>query len=206
MLAAGTHQAWPVISILINRFGVNDFTYAALAFNEANFLTAEQQNIPSAATSNIRKLVNTNVQSKTQSLTGEALKSFNRGKALYNGEIGCFGCHGAEGKGNEMIPPLDESEWVTESKDRLIAILLRGLSGPVTVNGKKFTSPLTMPGLGENHDVSDQNLAHIATFIRNAWSNQASTVTAKDINKVRQLTEQQSIPYTEIQLKSDFKK
>ncbi len=206
VLAAGTHQAWPVISILINRFGVNDFTYAALAFNEANFLTAEQQNIPSAATSNIRKLVNTNVQSKTQSLTGEALKSFNRGKALYNGEIGCFGCHGAEGKGNEMIPPLDESEWVTESKERLIAILLRGLSGPVTVNGKKFTSPLTMPGLGENHDVSDQNLADIATFIRNAWSNQASTVTAKDIDKVRQLTEQQSIPYTETQLKSDFKK
>lgn len=206
VLTAGTHQFWPAVTTLINRFNVNDFTYAALAFNEAKYLAAEQKNINAEAVTNIRVVMNTSLKQKKQNLKGKALISFGRGKALYNGEAGCFGCHGTEGKGNPIIPPLDKSEWVTESKDRLAAILLRGLSGPVTVNGKTFISPMTMPGLGENHDISDQNLADIATFIRNAWSNKASAVSAKDINKVRQLTEQQSIPYTETQLKADFKK
>lgn len=205
-LAAGTYNAWPALSILINQFGANDFTYAALAHKERDYLNAEQANINKDIVTNISVVMNTDLSAKNKSkLKGESLISYGRGKALYNGEAGCFGCHGADGSGNPIIPPLNKSEWVTGSKDRLTAILLKGLTGPVTVNGKTFNSPMPMPGLGENHDISDQNLADIATYIRNSWNNKAKPLSANDIKNVRKKTDQQVVPYTIETLKAQFK-
>lgn len=205
-LAAGTYNAWPALSILINQFGANDFTYAALAHKERDYLNAEQANIHKEIVTNISVVMNTDLSAKNKSkLKGDSLISYGRGKALYNGEAGCFGCHGADGSGNPIIPPLNKSEWVTGSKDRLTAILLKGLTGPVTVNGKTFNSPMPMPGLGENHDISDQNLADIATYIRNSWNNKAKPVSANDVINVRKKTEQQVVPYTIEALKAQFK-
>ena len=92
--------------------------------------------------------------------------------------------------------------WIYQ---RLTAILLHGLTGPITVAGKKFNSPMPMPGLGQNDEFTDQNLADIATFIRNAWDNTAAPLTTHKIKKVRSHTEQQAVPYTVITLKEQFK-
>ena len=204
ILPAGTFKVWPAVTNLINRFGTSHFTYSALAFNEATYLAAEKQNISEELVANISAVMNTSLEKKKQSLKGNALKSFNRGNALYNGAAGCFGCHGVDGTGNQIIPPLDKSEWVTQSKDRLSAILLRGLAGPIRVNGKSFDSPVTMPGLADNPRISDQDLADIATYIRNAWSNKTNEVSADEVKKVRKLTEQQKTPYSATKLIADF--
>ena len=47
----------------------------------------------------------------------------------------------AGGKGLAGIyPSLAESDWINGDPDRLIRIVLHGLSGPIEVNGKLFQS------------------------------------------------------------------
>lgn len=196
-LAAGTMHAWSALTQLINTYGINDYTFAALGNKEQAYLTAERNNIPTAAVEKIEALLAIELPAKKKlNLTGEQLASYERGETLYNGAAGCFGCHGKDGMGNQMVPPLNKSEWVTGSKAQLSAILLRGLSGPIEVNGKTYNSPMTMPGLADNPSIKDQDLADIATFIRNHWHNQAAPLSAEDIAKIRSLTMQQKTPYT----------
>lgn len=201
-LALGTHQAWPALSQLINQFGTTDFTLAALANHEADYLTSQSSQISEQDKAKITTVLNYVKASETKTkLTLTERQSVERGRALYNGEAGCFGCHGKDGEGNAMIPPLNNSEWVIESDKRLIAILLHGFSGPITVNGKAFTSPMTMPGLAQNPDMTDDNLADIASYIRHAWDNNAEPVAAKTVEAVRQKTKTKATPYTQETIK-----
>ena len=62
-----------------------------------------------------------------------------KGKELYNGAGSCVACHMADGNGQKgNIPPLAGSEWLKGGSARSIAISLRGLAGPIKVNGKKY--------------------------------------------------------------------
>lgn len=122
-------------------------------------------------------------------LKGEHLASFERGKAHYSGAAACFGCHGASGEGVPNLgPPLDESEYVTESPERLIKILLHGLTGPITVAGIEYKPTADMPGLMQNPLMKDTDIADIATYIRHEWSNKASMVPAETVTKLRKDT------------------
>ena len=42
-----------------------------------------------------------------------------------------------------------------------------------------------MPGLGNNKELSDEDIAQVMSFIGNAWSNRASEVSVADIERVR---------------------
>lgn len=123
------------------------------------------------------------------SLTGEHLASFKRGRELFNGIAVCGSCHGSDGAGMPSLgPPLNQSEWVTENPERLVAIILHGISGPITVNGIKYQPSADMPGFYANTQISDQNLADIATYIRHEWENSASAVSADFVKKIRAST------------------
>lgn len=123
---------------------------------------------------------------------------FDHGKKLYMGEAACFGCHGQEGEGMPMMgPPLDGSEWVTGSVKRLAGIMLHGLSGPIHVAGKKYAPPVVMPGLKDHPHLKDKDLASIATYIRNAWSNRSKAISEKDFANFRKVSKDRSLPYTE---------
>ncbi|MBK1834535.1 DUF7133 domain-containing protein [Roseibacillus ishigakijimensis] len=124
-----------------------------------------------------------------QRLKGSHLESFQRGKALYLGAAACVGCHGTDGQGLPNLgPPLDESEWVEGSPERLAKILLHGLQGPITVNGKKYTPLAAMPGLAMNPTISHENIADIMTYLRAEWSNTAPLVLPATVEKVAQET------------------
>lgn len=139
---------------------------------------------------------------ETQGLSPEHLASFERGKKMYIGEAACFGCHGSKGEGvTSLGPPLDGSEWVTESQERLLKILLRGLTGPITVDGTKYTPTSDMPGLALNPMMDNQKIADIATYIRHEWSNRADQVKPETVDKARKATEAQGTkPYTAAEL------
>jgi mono/diheme cytochrome c family protein len=112
------------------------------------------------------------------------LASFARGEALY--VKNCMACHGADGAGLELLgPPLAGSEWVTASPKRLAAILLQGMMGPIRVAGKDYDPPSVMPGLKQNPDLGDADLADIATFTRHAWGNGKDAVKAATVAEVR---------------------
>lgn len=129
-------------------------------------------------------------------LKGDDLFSFNRGKAIYTTKAACSACHGADGEGLDNLgPPLDQSEWVTKSPERLTKILLHGMVGPLTVNGVKYNPALAMPGLNENNTITNQDLADVMNYIRNSWNNKAPVTTAESVKKIRSATKDQTQPY-----------
>ena len=138
-------------------------------------------------------------------LKGEHLASYNRGKHLYSHEAGCFGCHGPDGAGLDGLgPQLDGSDWITGDQERLVRVLLHGLTGPIKINGKNFESPAFMPGLGQNPSITDQSIADIATFIRANWANRAPQIESQFVIKIRK--ESSDRDPSEMYTQSDFDK
>jgi mono/diheme cytochrome c family protein/glucose/arabinose dehydrogenase len=126
-------------------------------------------------------------QAKNNASYNVLAKKYPKGAAVFKSI--CQTCHGADGNGLQgMAPPLNKSEWVTGDKGALAAILVYGLSGPVQVKDKLYKAPEIMdemPGLGNSKEISDQDIAEVMSFIRNAWNNRASEASTKDIDKVR---------------------
>ncbi|MFT6863154.1 MAG: mono/diheme cytochrome c family protein, partial [Akkermansiaceae bacterium] len=132
------------------------------------------------------------------------LASFQRGEKFYIHN--CMACHGADGKGLESLgPPLVRSEWVNGSQERLSAILLQGLMGPIEVGGKKYTPAAAMPGLKDAPQIDDAQLADVATFIRHAWNNQKSAVKPETVAETRKKLEDRETTFTPEELVKEFR-
>jgi mono/diheme cytochrome c family protein len=117
--------------------------------------------------------------------TKAAEQKYPKGAAIF--KTSCMGCHGQDGYGIESLAPtLNNSDWVLGNKDKLIATILFGLTGPIVVNGEIPKVTGDMPGIGQNAEFSDDDIAQTISYIRNAWSNNASKVSAEDIKKIRE--------------------
>lgn len=95
----------------------------------------------------------------------------------------CSVCHQADGAGMPgAFPPLAGSEIVNAaSPDRMIAIILKGLTGPVTVAGTEYNGLMTpFEGI-----LSDDQIAAITTYERSSFGNTAAAVTAEQVAAVR---------------------
>jgi nitrite reductase (NO-forming) len=89
----------------------------------------------------------------------------------------CGACHQPSGRGlANAFPPLAESDYFMADKDRAIGVVLRGLKGPVTVNGVTFDG--MMPP--QTH-LSDEDIANALTYARNAWGNKGDVVTKEEV-------------------------
>jgi mono/diheme cytochrome c family protein len=119
------------------------------------------------------------------------------GKNLYGGN--CANCHQGSGEGEPgSYPPLVASEWVMGSKDRLAAILLHGISGPLTVSGDTFSTQV-MPGW--SGVFTDEKIAAIMTYIRGSWGNTMGPVTPAEVTAARaKFASQGDAPFTEAAL------
>lgn len=106
-----------------------------------------------------------------------------KGKQIFT--TTCQACHQANGAGIPgAFPPLAESEWVNGSPKRVIAILLYGIQGAITVKGQAFQS--VMPPFKDQY--STDELAAVATYIRNSFGNKASLVTPEMAAQVKEST------------------
>ncbi|HEY3757912.1 MAG TPA: cytochrome c [Opitutaceae bacterium] len=108
------------------------------------------------------------------------------GKRLFNSGGACFTCHQPTGMGIPGVyPPLAGSEWAQGSPDRVIRILLAGLGGPITVEGKTF-STAQMPSFGASgFNWSDDKISQVLTYVRQEWGNKAGPITAEQVAAVR---------------------
>ena len=101
------------------------------------------------------------------------------GRRLY--QESCAQCHQEAGTGVEgLFPPLAESDFLVEDKERAIRIVLNGLSGKVLVKGRLYDA--FMPSL---HQLDDDEIANVLTFALSSWGNDGDTVTADDVAEVR---------------------
>jgi mono/diheme cytochrome c family protein len=110
----------------------------------------------------------------------------NRTKGLQLFRTICATCHGADGKGiQDLAPPLKGSEYIDGSMKRLAAIILHGLSGPLTVNGKLYKLNNEMPGLVNNKDISDQDIVDIIKYTQNALAKEGKGISPSDVKILR---------------------
>jgi mono/diheme cytochrome c family protein len=94
----------------------------------------------------------------------------------------CAACHGQNGEGGPIAPPLAGSEWVTGPVSNLIRIQLRGLQGPITVAGKEYNMPGGMAALSYQ---TDEQIADVLTYVRNSFGNKASAVKPEQVAALR---------------------
>jgi mono/diheme cytochrome c family protein len=117
-----------------------------------------------------------------------------QGKSVYGQ---CVGCHGGTGTGVPgQFPPLAGSPFVVKGEKRIIAILLKGLSGPITVEGKQFNN--AMPAW--EAALSDKKIAAVASFVRQEWGNKAGEITEAKVAAAKKLFASKTGPWTEAEL------
>jgi mono/diheme cytochrome c family protein len=113
----------------------------------------------------------------------------------------CFACHQPTGLGLPgMFPPLASSDWVSAPKpDRLIRMVLHGVTGPITLNGKPFSTPAPiMPPQGAT--LSDDQIASVLTYVRNSFGNKGGTVTADQVKTIRESEKARTAMWTQAEL------
>lgn len=133
-------------------------------------------------------------------LKGAELALFNQGKIIYNKEGYCKTCHQADGKGLTAsgFPPLASTNWVKGSDERLIKLVLKGLMGPITVNGKKYPGQVPMTPFGGL--LKDNEVAAVLTYVRNSFGNNSPAVSVEKVRKVRKAIESKKDFYSAEQL------
>jgi len=115
------------------------------------------------------------------------------GKKIYDGN--CASCHQASGAGSPgSYPPLVNSPFVVGSKDRLAAILLKGLQGPLTVNGGSFGT-MVMPA--QESILTPEKIADLMTYLRGSWGNKANAVTVDEVNTAKTKFASQTSAWTQ---------
>jgi alcohol dehydrogenase (quinone), cytochrome c subunit len=106
------------------------------------------------------------------------------GATIYTGT--CANCHGFDAKGFGPYTPALAGNPVAldDEPSSLINLVLNG-SNPLVVKGTP--DPYRMPQFRLQY--SDQEIADVVTFIRNGWGNQAPSVTAQQVAKLRKTTD-----------------
>ncbi len=105
----------------------------------------------------------------------------------------CMSCHQVDGNGiSGVFPPLNEIDWVTGDKGRLIRITLDGAVGEYEIGGVIYSG--AMPPW--KSFLNDQEMAALLTYIRNAWDNDASRVTEDEVRLVREASKGRNQAWT----------
>ena len=101
------------------------------------------------------------------------------GEQLFAGT--CSVCHQAGGQGLAgVFPPLAKSDLLAATPSRITSIITHGLTGKVTVNGTEYNS--VMPPMAQ---LTDDEVANIATYVLNSWGNPGGRVTKEEAAKAR---------------------
>jgi len=103
-----------------------------------------------------------------------------KGKQIYMGN--CFACHLPSGEGIPgVFPPLAKSDYMMADRDRAIRIVMKGLNGPITVNGQAYNG--VMPP--QRDILTEEQMADVLTYVTNTWGNTAEAFTVDDVRRVK---------------------
>jgi len=121
-------------------------------------------------------------------LKGDERRLFLKGAEIYGRDGHCATCHQPDGEGLALsgFPPLTKSPWVNENDERLIKLTLKGMFGPLELEGKKYPGLTPMTPFGGL--LSDEDVSAVLTYVRNSFGNKSPTVTAAKVKQVREAT------------------
>ncbi len=111
---------------------------------------------------------------------------FVSGREIYRREGYCATCHQEDGQGLPAsgFPPLANSSWATGSVERLVKLTLKGLQGPLMVNAVQYDGNVPMTAF--EGLLSDEEMAAVLTYVRNAFGNKAEPVDPETVGRIRQ--------------------
>ena len=190
-----TEQLFPLVLNLSNKYS-NSLLYQeglinSLRGNEEAFVLFLKNSEIDISKTKLSKILETTISNKSKRIknsiytqTTVGTDGRTAGYKIFRNL--CATCHGADGDGIEgLAPPLKNSEYVTESSKKLALVILHGLSGPIHVNNKLYNLPLTMPGLVNNHEYTDQDIQDLITYMHNAFPGKNEGISAEDIKLLR---------------------
>jgi mono/diheme cytochrome c family protein len=115
-------------------------------------------------------------------VTRPPLASMNSGAAIY--ARACIACHEANGEGAPRIyPPLPGNANLQSADPSSVIQII--LDGAQTVRTPRAPNAGSMPAYAEQ--LSDQQIADVANYIRNSWGNAAPLVMSMQIKRKRRM-------------------
>ena len=127
--------------------------------------------------------------------------SIENGRPLYMQT--CVACHQPTGMGLPgAFPPLGGAEYVNGSVKRMVAILLKGLQGPITVKGAVYSNIMLPLEVQFPVYKDDSKLADVVNFVRNNFGNtNTEPATPALVAEMRKKLESRTTPWTEAEIK-----
>ena len=184
-----------------NNMYVADAVISNLKNRETVFYAELAADTSAAISKRLKKVIEDKEKKSGNSV--DVSKEYPKGASLFRSI--CQTCHSADGNGiNGLAPPLNKSDWVTGDKSRLIKVLLYGLNGPITIGTKVYKSPEIsgeMPGLASNSNFSDEDIAQVANYIRNSWSNKGDKISNETVSQIREKYKGRQKAFNELELK-----
>jgi mono/diheme cytochrome c family protein len=108
------------------------------------------------------------------------LGAMRRGAAIYSDA--CASCHLEDGVGQpRYFPPLGHNAMLQQADPTGLEHLI--LAGGRVGTSPSRPSPLSMPSFAWK--LTDQEIADVATYLRNSWGNQAASVSLADVRAAR---------------------
>jgi mono/diheme cytochrome c family protein len=114
-----------------------------------------------------------------------------RGAAIYSDA--CASCHLEDGVGQpRFFPPLGHNAMLQQADP--VGLLHLVLAGGRIGTSPSRPSPLTMPSFAWK--LSDNEIADVATYLRNSWGNQASAISVSDVHDLRKRLDLEKVHLT----------
>lgn len=102
-----------------------------------------------------------------------------RGEAVYKKE--CLSCHQVDGGGvPHMNPPLAQSSNVLKDKQKIITVVLKGMSDRIPLDDEYYSNVMA-----SHSYLTDQQIADVLTYVRNSFGNKATAVTVAEVKAIR---------------------
>ena len=79
-----------------------------------------------------------------------------------------------------LNPPLSKTDWVNGDKERLIKVVLNGLTEPIEIHGEVYQ------GVMASHaHLSDAEIAAVLTYVRSNFGNQSGEISEAEVAAIR---------------------
>jgi len=93
----------------------------------------------------------------------------------------CQACHQPNGKGMQgVFPPLANNSNLKDKPDYIVEVILKGKSGPITVNGTNYNG--SMPPMGY---LKDADIAALVNYINTELAQGSQETTADAVSSLR---------------------